>query len=154
MSTNMIILLIVLGVAGGMAGDYFLQKFLAAKKIDLSAVEAKVDKVLEYLIKDAEAIAPFLPPKYSAIVDKIAKSVAAVVQKIEDLHNLNLVPADQRKAAATKLIIADLEAQHITVDENIQKLISAAIDSACLVLPHHVQAPATNAAANAAPVAK
>lgn len=138
MSTNEIILITVLGAVAGMLIGFYLRKFLAAKKIDLSAVEAKADKVLQYVLDGMEALAPFLPGKYATILETVAKAVASAVEKIEDLNSLGLLPDEQRKAKATELIIKELTNEKITIDANVQKLISVAIDSACLVLPGHI----------------
>jgi hypothetical protein len=145
MSTNVIILISVFVGVGALVGAAYLGAFLTKKNVNVEKIEKTVDDVTQFITNAMLALAPFIPGQYASELTKIALIVANVVKKIEDLFNLNLIPADQRKANAIKLISADLTSVGITVDDNVKKLVSVAIDAACLVLPHHIEASTTTA---------
>lgn len=131
------------GGAAVMAGGVLLVKVLKSKGIDVEVVEKKLDSGLQFAEQAADALAPFIPAPYNAIVKTITSAAAKTVETTEALTKAGLMSADQRKAAATNIIIADMEAEKLPVDDNVKKLISVAIDSAALLLPGHLTTTAT-----------
>jgi uncharacterized protein (UPF0333 family) len=135
---NYTIILAVLILVVGMVVAYFTGSFITKKGISIKTVETDVEKVINYAESAADALAPFLPSPYNSIISVIEKYVAKAVNTVESLYNASQLTGDQRKVAATTIITKDLQDLHINVDANVQKLISVAIDSACIVLPNHI----------------
>lgn len=138
MSTSTIVLLIVFGSLVVMIACAYLGAYLTRKGISVKKIETTAEKLASWAVSAADALAPYLPSPYSSIALAITKAVARVVQMTEALNDASMLAADQRKAAATNIIVKELTDSKITVDANVQKLISVSIDSACLLLPHHI----------------
>lgn len=115
-----------------------LVQFLKSKGINVDALEAKANAGIQYAERAADAIAPFLPEPYGTIVKKAATYVADGVDVTEKLKDAGMMSADQRKTAATNLILADLKKAGLPVDSNVEKILSVVIDGSALVLPGHV----------------
>lgn len=124
--------------AGIMAGGAVLVKYLAKKGVNVSAVEEKLDTGLQFAEKAADALQAFLPAPYNTLVKTIASYAAKTVETTEALTKAGLMTADQRKTAATSIIVNDLQSAGLPTDENVQKLISVAIDASALLLPGHI----------------
>ena len=148
---RIIVLLIILGSAAALVAAGYIGVLLGKKGISLAKVETAAEKLAAWAVSAADALAPFLPEPYKSLIGNITKSASSVVQTTEALNDASMLATDQRKAAATNIIVKDLQEAKITVDSNVQKLISVSIDAACLLLPHHMEAAAANTAQAPAP---
>lgn len=144
MNTQTIAAICVICTVAVMVGGAKLIGYLRKKGVDVEVIEKKLDSCMQFAEKAADALEPFIPEPYSGLVQTITNCAAKTVQTTEDLTKAGLMTADQRKEAATKIITADLKSAGLPIDENIQKLISVAIDTAALLLPGHVSVPASN----------
>lgn len=133
----MTMILVLLG-ATTLIGAACLGAYLTKKGVNVKSIEYETDKVIAYSSSAAEALAPYLPMPYRGLIQTIAKYSAETVQTTEALYDASMLTGDKRKEAAVSIIIKDMEEANLTVDENVKKLISVAIDAACLVLPHHI----------------
>lgn len=138
MNTYQIAAICAVGGAAITVGTVRLVRFLKSKGINVDALEAKADAGIQYAERAADAIAPFLPEPYGTIVKKAAAYVADGVDVTEKLKDAGMMSANQRKTAATNLILADLKKAGLPVDANVEKILSVVIDGSALVLPGHV----------------
>lgn len=129
------IIVIVLGACALIEGFALLHKYLAGKKIDGDAVADKVMNYANVAEAFAAAIAPFLPATYGPIVSTLSKVTYSAVSMVEALWKASVLTDDKRKATAISLIQSDLQKAGITVDDDVNKWISVAVDLMCRFLP-------------------
>ena len=129
------VILIVVGACAVIAGFAWLHKYFASKKIDGDAVADKVVSYANVAEAFATAISPFLPPAYGPIVSTLSKFTYSAVSMVEALWKASVLPDDKRKATATSLIQSDLQKAGITIDDNVNKWISVAVDLMVRFLP-------------------
>lgn len=155
MDQNTIILLIVLGCCALIVGGAFLGNYLAKKHIDLSKVASEAVSGMNMADAFALAVAPFLPAKYASIVGTLFNAVKKGINIAEALWKASQCPEDQRKAVATSLIQSQLQQGGVTLDDEVNKLISVSIDLMCRFMPksHTQAAPVSSVAAQPIPVA-
>ncbi len=154
MDHNMMVLVITFGACALIAGGAYLGKYLSKKKIDVSKVEKKVVSATTAAEAFGLAVAPFLPAKYGSILSKLAISSYKNVNTAEALWKASVLPEEKRKPTAMSLIQSELQQNGITIDDEVNKLISVSVDLMCRFMPKsHTDAPAVSAAqatANAA----
>lgn len=68
-------------------------------------------------------------------VDKILNYAKKAVDSAEQLYKTSQIPAEQRKAEATRLVHICLQAAGVDVTEDMQKIIDGAIEAAVYALP-------------------
>lgn len=148
MDHNTMTILIVIGACALIAVGAYLGNFLSKKKIDVSKGAEKVTSAANVAEAFALAIAPFLPAKYGSIITKLAVSTYKGINIAEALWKASALPEDKRKATATSLIQSELQQANITVDDEVNKLISVSVDLMCRFMPKsHTAAPESEAAA-------
>lgn len=142
MDHNMMVLIIVFGACVLITGGAYLGNFLSKKKIDVSKVEGKAVSAANAAQAFALAIAPSLPAKYGSILSRLAISSYKGVNTAEALWKASVLPEEKRKATATSLIQSELQQSGITIDDEINKLISVSVDLMCRFMPKSHMTPA------------
>lgn len=132
---NYLVLAIIIGACLLIVGAAYLGAYLSKKKINASKVIEKVISYSNVAESFALAIAPFLPDKYSSIVSNLAVAAYKDVNTVEALWKASVLPEDKRKATATSLIQSELAQAGITVDDEVNKLISVSVDLMCRFMP-------------------
>lgn len=141
----MMVLIIIFGGCALIVGGAYLGNYLGKKKINTSKVGEKIVSAANAAEAFGLAIAPFLPAKYGSILSKLAISSYKNVNTAETLWKASVLPEEKRKATATSLIQSELQQNGITIDDEVNKLISVSVDLMCRFMPKSHTAPAVPA---------
>lgn len=135
---NPIILLLIVAavVAVVFCGIYILIPFLIRKGVDVSGLLSKADLAVDTLNTVCDTVQQLAPNTPGInVVDKILEYAATGVTAAEQLYKAHQVDGNGRKAKATELVYAYLDAAGIKVTDDLRPIVDGAIEAMVFSLP-------------------
>ena len=129
----LVIVAAVLVVFGGLAVAI---PVLVKKGINISGVLSDTSTVLTTADTVVDTLQGFFPdvPAFT-LIDRVIGWAQKAAEAAEQLYKTSKIEADQRKAAATKLVYDFIEAAGIDIDDTMKKVVEGAIEAAVFALP-------------------